>query len=363
MNYHQMRANIAELCAAQLSRYPATQATDLLKMLFQGEFGPGHLISDATKSKQFLAQEYAGIQNCYISTKSLSPLCHIEPIGFGFVRLHLSAVNALGLSLDTLHRIFEISALSQYGTDTGFTRKVLALKELCREGVLPFDENEINGPHSNERPALFRHSEAFRTAHNPAYRVVKEEYCRHIVLLAKIDMAFEQNQHIIVAIDGDAAAGKTTLGGILRQIYDCNLIHMDHFFLRQEQRSKERLAEPGGNVDYERFKTEALAPILSREHFAYRPFDCQTWDFGDEIMVAPNKLTVIEGCYSHHPSLVDAYDIKVFLKVYHEEQMRRIALRNVPTLAEKFRDIWIPMEKKYFAAFDVEAKSDLVFSS
>jgi uridine kinase len=358
MNYENTQALILELCKAQLERYPATQAADLMKMLFQGEFGPGHLISDAARSKRFLAQEYADIQNSDYNSKP-EP---IEPIGFGFVRLHLSAVDALGLSPDTFHRIFELSALSQYGTRTGFAHKVSALKELCRQGALPFDENEIDGLY-NESPALFRHSEAFRRAHRPAYRVVKEEYCRHIGLLTKIDAAFEQNQPVTVAIDGDAASGKTTLGGILRLIYNCTLIHTDHFFLQQHQRTKERLAQPGGNVDYERFKTEVLTPILAREHFAYRPFDCQTWDFGEEIAVPPNRLNVIEGCYSHHPALGDAYNIKVFLKVGPEEQMRRIALRNVPALVEKFRDIWIPMEKKYFAAFDIEGNSDLVFSS
>ena len=354
MNHQQLKHKIAELCAAQLSKYPAAQAVDLLKLLFQGEFGPGHLIADSAKSKRFLAQEYADLRS--------TGQDFAEPIGFGFCRLHLGAMDSHGISLETLHRIFELSALSQHGTNEGFADKVAALKELCQEKALPFDKKEINRL-CDESPALFRHSEAFRRAYSPAYRVVKEEYCRYIPLLARIDGTIVNNPHTIVAVDGDAASGKTTLGGILRLIYDCNVIHMDHFFPQQEQRTKERLAQPGGNVDYERFKKEILAPLLAQKSFAYRPFDCQTWDFGDEITVTPNHLTIIEGCYSHHPTLEDAYDIKVFLKVDHTEQMRRISLRNVPPLVEKFRDIWIPMEKKYFAAFDVEARSDLVFSS
>jgi len=355
-----LKITVQKLCEAQIAQYPATQAVDLLKLLFQGEFGPGHLIEDSTKSRRFLAEEYEGIKGRHSGLDPESPKAYLEPIGFGFNRLHLSAIDALGISQNTFHRIFELSALSQHGTNEGFAQKVAALKELCRENTLPFDEDEIDRSHA-ESPALFRHSEAFRSAHSPAYRVVKEEFCRHIALLAKIDSSLAQNPQTIVAIDGDAASGKTTLGGVLRLIYDCNLIHMDHFFLRQEQRSQERLAQPGGNVDYERFKEEVLTPLLAQAPFTYRPFDCQTWDFGDEIAVSPNHLTIIEGCYSHHPTLVDAHDIKVFLKVDSQEQMRRIALRNVPPLVEKFRDIWIPMEKKYFAAFDIEVNCDLVF--
>ncbi|MCL2573294.1 MAG: hypothetical protein FWE34_01925 [Defluviitaleaceae bacterium] len=355
-SYQHLKHSILELCKVQLATYPKIQTVDLLKLLFQGEFGPGHLIADSAKSRKFLAQEYEDLQ-------SQGDAGFVEPIGFGFCRLHLSVIDGLGLSLETLHRIFELSALSQHGSQEGFAHKVSALKELCCENALPFSKDEVDRLY-NESPALFRHSEEYRAAHSPAYRVAKEEYCRHIALLARIDTALAQDdKNTIVAIDGDAASGKTTLGGILRLIYNCNLIHMDHFFLQPSQRTPERLVEAGGNVDYERFKEEVLAPLVSHKPFSYRPFDCQTWDFGDEISVMPNRLTVVEGCYSQHPMLTDAYHIKVMMQVDPVEQMRRITLRNAPFLAEKFRDIWIPMEKAYFAAFDIEKSSDLVFST
>jgi len=350
----QMKAEVADLCKAQLSRYPATQALDLLKLLFQGEFGPGHLIENSAKSKQYLLDEL----NSYCGSYLESSADYVESIGFGFSRVHLG----INLSLDTLHRIFELSAQSHHGSNGSFACKTAILKELCREDILPFDEAEIDKLHS-EPPTPFRHSEAFRAAHSPAYRVVQNEYCRYIPLLMRIDAAIAQNSHTIVAIDGDAASGKTTLSEYLRQIYACNVIHMDHFFLRPQQRSEERLAKPGGNIDHERFKEEALEPLLTHKPFTYRPFDCQIWDFGKEIAIMPNCLTVVEGSYSHHPTLKDAYDIKVFLAVNPIEQMRRIALRNAPPLVEKFRNIWIPMEKAYFEVFDIEKDSDLQFLS
>jgi len=346
---------VKELCAAHISKYPATQVVDLLKLLHHGEFGPGHLLTDSAKSKRFLAQEAA---DCPVVAN------FVEPIGFGFCRLHLSAMSKSaiggGISLDTFHRLFELSALSQHGSAESFAQKVATLKHLCDNGTFAYDSSEIDDLLSDS-PALFRHSPAFREAYSPAYRVVKAEYCRPIPLLAQIDAAISQNQHTIVAIDGGAASGKTTLGGILHLIYDCNILHMDHFFLQQHQRTPERLATPGGNIDHERFKKEALEPILAQIPFSYRPFDCQTWDFADKISISPNRLTIIEGCYSHHPALAGAYDIKVFLKIDQDEQMRRIALRNIPPLIERFRDIWIPMEQKYFDAFNIRQNSDVIF--
>ena len=68
---------------------------------------------------------------------------------------------------------------------------------------------------------------------------------------------------VMVAIDGKCTSGKTTLASKLAEIYDCNVFHMDDFFLRPEQRTSERFAEIGGNVDYERFQEEVLFPLRS----------------------------------------------------------------------------------------------------
>ena len=59
-----------------------------------------------------------------------------------------------------------------------------------------------------------------------------------------------------VAIDGPCASGKSTLGALLRGVYGANLFHMDDYFLPFARKTPERLAEPGGNVDYERFFAE-----------------------------------------------------------------------------------------------------------
>ena len=89
----------------------------------------------------------------------------------------------------------------------------------------------------------------------------------------KIDELLTQKDMVIVAIAGKCTSGKTTLASKLAQIYDCNVFHMDDFFLRPEQRTPERFAEIGGNVDYERFREEVLLPLKSGKAVSYRHFD------------------------------------------------------------------------------------------
>ena len=63
----------------------------------------------------------------------------------------------------------------------------------------------------------------------------------------------KQRSTLVLAIDGRCAAGKTTLAARLAELCDCNVIHMDHFFLCSKQNTMERLQQAGGNMDYVRF--------------------------------------------------------------------------------------------------------------
>ena len=175
----------------------------------------------------------------------------------------------------------------------------------------------------------------------------------------RIDELLAWKDTVIVAIDGPCTSGKTTLARKLAELYDCNLFHMDDFFLRPEQRTEARFQEPGGNVDYERFREDVLEPLKRGEVFSYRPFDCKTFTLAQPVAVEPKKLTIIEGSYSHHPYFEEPYDLKVFLRVSPELQRQRILMRPA-FLHQRFFEAWIPMENAYFEAFSVKEQADLV---
>ena len=176
---------------------------------------------------------------------------------------------------------------------------------------------------------------------------------------AKIDELLAQKDMVIVAIDGKCTSGKTTMASKLAQIYDCNVFHMDDFFLRPEQRTRSRFAEIGGNVDYERFQEEVLLPLKSGKAFSYRPFDCSSFTLAAPVAVAPKKLNIIEGTYSHHPYFGNPYDLKILLTVDEETQRQRI-LKRPPFLHKRFFEEWIPMEDLYFHGFAIPGQADFI---
>mgnify|MGYP002461575025 CR=1 FL=1 len=77
-----------------------------------------------------------------------------------------------------------------------------------------------------------------------------------------------------------------------------------------------------------------MMPLQKGTAFSYRPFDCRTFTLAEPIEVVPSVINIIEGSYSCRPTLYSFYDLRIFLTVDQEEQLRRIRKRNL----EKYRE-------------------------
>lgn len=178
-----------------------------------------------------------------------------------------------------------------------------------------------------------------------------------------IKKLLKDNKLLIIAIDGRCGGGKSTLGTLLTEQFDCNIFHMDDFFLPFEMRTSKRLEEAGGNVDYERFEEEILIPLQNNKTITYRRYLCNKWDFSKPIKVEPKQLNIVEGSYSIHPTLRNYYDYKIFITIDSKLQYQRILKRNGKEKLQDFLNKWIPMEEYYFAELDIENKCDLVLDT
>lgn len=172
-------------------------------------------------------------------------------------------------------------------------------------------------------------------------------------LLAAIREGEGTRRPLLVALDGRCASGKTTLAEALCRRYGWSVVHMDQFFLRPEQRTPARYETPGGNIDHERFLDQVLGPLRAGEFPVYRPFDCRRMALAAPVRTAPAPVVLLEGTYACHPTLWDRYDLRAFLTVTPETQRQRLLARNGPAEAEIFQRRWIPLEERYFSAFQI----------
>ncbi len=336
-------------------RYPGMLPADAVKLIYQNEFGGGHLIRDEQAVREHLRQEYASIQEDYT-------LQRYEPIGNGLVRVHLAALEEA--ELDSLAEEFIRSAAIHRGSQPRFLQKLEVLRELTQDGIFAFNSASLERYLQDYAAAgypMVSHSDAYRAVYCPAYRLVQVPDA-FTLATAAIDDLLRRNGQGIVAIDGRCGAGKTSLAARLQARYGCAVIPADHFFLRPEQRTNQRQAIPGENVDHERLLAEVLLLLKQGKPFAYRPFDCYRMELAEPIPVNPGKITIVEGSYACHPELWDHYDLRIFITVDPEEQMRRIAARN-GSYARVFREKWIPLEEAYFSTFDLASRCDVLLST
>lgn len=166
----------------------------------------------------------------------------------------------------------------------------------------------------------------------------------------------------LLAIDGRCGSGKSTLARWLGEELECDIIHMDDFYLPTEMRKGNWMKVPGGNMDFSRLLHEVLEPWRQGTLRQYRPFVCRTGRYQESVILRQSSLTIVEGSYSHHPMVREFYDKTVFLTCTLEEQTRRLQQREGERVSN-FQRIWIPLEERYFSTYRIAEQSDWILDA
>ncbi len=177
-----------------------------------------------------------------------------------------------------------------------------------------------------------------------------------------IEEGLQQGERMIVALEGAAATGKTTLAAELGEIFQAPVIHMDEFFLPPDMRTPRRFSQPGGNIHYERFEDQVAQPLRQGRDICYDVFDCSMGKISGQRRIGKGRLMLVEGVYSLHPCYRDIYTLRIFLKTASEIQDVRLKNRG-EWLYDRFQSVWLPLEREYFSACQPERICDLVLET
>ncbi len=333
----------SDFLKTQLALHPSAQPQDVGKLCYQAARGAEHLLHDLSGAQAYLLREFEATPAAEV------PL--FEAISLGVARVNLSAWKAAGLPVEWLFRMFAASATIDPEGEARFVEYLATADAMLREQI-PGWSAWLSAYKAAGTPPV-HHSEAYRKAEHPAYRIISARFVRLIPILQKLPASG------IIAIDGRAASGKSTLAADLQTVLNAEVIHMDDFFLPPALRSAVRLSTPGGNVHSERFLEEVLPGLKAGCAFTYRIFDCSQMDFhgSREISAAPYRI--VEGSYSHHPDFGRYADVTVFSDIDGKTQLQRILVRNGEAMLRRFETEWIPMEEQYFEAFGIRKNADI----
>lgn len=330
-----MSGGFAAALAAHRARYPLMQPQDYAKLAYQAAFGPAHLLDGGpAQVESRLAAEWKSVPPDGSPADS-------EPVGGGLVRFPLRAGAGTDEAVRLLARLLRATAQRHAADPAAFTAMLAQVAALPVAGLADWltDYRQRGCP-------VVGHSEAYRAAYRPHYRLLRYDYAYYFPLLLELERLAEGDTPAVVAVDGCCGSGKTRLAALLQEVLPCRVFHMDDFYLPIARRAPDWQAVPAGNMDLERLRREVLVPARAGQGVTFRPFDCRSQSLREAQTVPPAPLTIIEGSYALHPSLTALYDRMVFLTCPADEQARRLRAREGAHYAD-FEAVWMPLERQY----------------
>lgn len=326
-------------------RYPRMAPRDLVKLAYQSEFGPAHMVEEGAALLR--------LESEWRSLSAVVPEERIEGIGNGLCRYHLSLQDDPELELPLLARLFTLTARGHAGTLEGLEEKLRLLEGLDVPGM----EEYLTQYRGQGCPAV-SHSETYRQAYHPHYRVIREEYARLVPALRELARLERGETPVLVGVEGCCGSGKTLFTRLIQQLFDCRVIYTDDYYLPMDRREENWRETPGGNMDFLRLKGEVLDPATRGQEIAMRPYSCQRGDYGPVRLLPPKKLTVVEGNYCLHPKLEAEYHRVICLTCSREEQHRRLRERE-GDYYPVFSSLWLPLSEAYLERY-VTGREDLL---
>lgn len=182
-------------------------------------------------------------------------------------------------------------------------------------------------------------------------------------LESRIRDLLKKKQRALIAIDGMAASGKTTMAAALAARFEKSaVVHMDDFTIPFEDRFPGYFDAQLSNADVSRFDGEVLAPLSMGKEALYRPYVCHPAPgFLAPVRISPDvRVIIVEGAYCLHDRLFDRYDLRTLSLIDSKAQRTRILARNGAAQLERFESLWIPMENRHIDARRLRERCDMV---
>ena len=160
-----VKDDMADVLKSEKELHPCAQPQDYIKLIFQSEFGPGHLIPSPDYARNRLQQEWQDVKDL--------PAEPGQYIGGGYVRLCIKGINEN--RLESINTAFVNSANTKTGSDAGFMEKVGLFLQLAESGFFSFDYITAKQAVDEYLAGGIRptsHTKTYHRHYRPAYRVV-----------------------------------------------------------------------------------------------------------------------------------------------------------------------------------------------
>ncbi len=157
--------------------------------------------------------------------------------------------------------------------------------------------------------------------------------------LAAVGRAAETPGTVWIGVDGFGGSGKTTFAArIAAAVPRAVVVHVDDF-------AAPWIAE----WDFDRFRTELVAPLRADRTARYQRFDWPSATLAEWHEVEPGRVVVCEGVSSTRPEIGVPWALTIWVDAPREVRLERALARDGPDLMPRWLDEWMPSEDAWAA--------------
>ena len=165
-----------ELLLNHYTAYQRLEVADIFKFVFQSAFGCEHLVSSEERALNYIKAELERIKDDKSAPR-------IDALDGDYSRVHLSCLSD-EVTPEVLAKYFCLSAKVEEGGKERLLEKIAVARELIADGTIPLSLSDFDELHAKWEAAGYpaiHHSDSFRKAYRPAYRVIANEYLKYII--------------------------------------------------------------------------------------------------------------------------------------------------------------------------------------
>ncbi|MET0696158.1 MAG: hypothetical protein ABWZ58_01910 [Acidimicrobiia bacterium] len=173
---------------------------------------------------------------------------------------------------------------------------------------------------------------------------------------------------ILVALDGQSAAGKSTLAGEVAPLVGAVVIDGDDFYSGGTAETWDAMsaAEKANHCMDWRRQRPVLETLASGLAATWHPYD---WEVDDGSLAAtpvvcePAPVIILDGAYSARPELADLFDLRVLLDAPATLRRAQLIEREGEGYREEWNARWDEAEQWYFGNVMPPESFDLVIEA
>jgi len=167
------RNAVQEVIVQQMAQFPQSTMQDIYKSFYQARFGAEHMIGDTAAVRAYMQYELAAAAD-----DTLGPQLWYEPVGANgaCVRVYLRCVNEQRLTAEQLLDAFIRSAKPVEQPNQAWAEEWKEIEQAAHKaGVTCLEEESRLLMQAALSNRAVHHSEAYRNAYHPHYRIVRRD--------------------------------------------------------------------------------------------------------------------------------------------------------------------------------------------